>query len=241
MAFLDLNYFSQALQKMQRAKLIIPEGVNPPYHVLIQLHGLSDDESAWTRRTSIERYVDGLPLLVAMPDGGRGFYCDALQGYAYGTAIGMELPKLLDRWFDLKPGWAIGGLSMGGYGCFRLALSHPERFVSAASHSGALHFGHYPPREDDFGREFQRVTGDDPAGGPNDLYSLSKSVNPRPKLKFDCGVDDFLIDANRDFHTHLEEIGYEHEYAEFPGDHNWAYWDEHFQEALAFHRENLKF
>lgn len=241
MAFLDLDYFSNALKKMQRAKLIVPEFVKPPYHVLIQLHGLSDDESVWTRRTSIERYVEGLPLLVVMPDGGRGFYCDAAQGYAYGTAIGEELPKLLDTWFRLKKGWAIGGLSMGGYGSLRLAMAYPERFVSVGAHSSATHFGHEPYRDDELGTELRRIAGDRPKGGPNDLWALSKKVQPQPKIRFDCGVDDFLIESNRAFHSHLESIGYKHEYREFEGGHTWDYWDRHFPEALDFHRKNLRF
>lgn len=241
MALLDLAYFSQTLQKAQRAKLIVPENVEPPFHVLFQLHGLSDNESAWTRQTSIERYVSGLPLIVVMPDGGRSFYCDAVEGHAYGTAIGVELPALVEKWFPTKPGWAIGGLSMGGYGCARLALTYPDRFRSVAAHSGAMAFAHFPHRDEAFAAEFRRVIGDSPEGGPNDLFALSSSVKSRPKLRFDCGVDDFLIESNRAFHQHLESIGYPHEYAEYPGEHEWGYWDLHFQEALAFHRRNLGF
>ena len=31
-----------------------------------------------------------------------------------------------------------------------------------------------------------------------------------------------------------------HEYEEFVGVHDWAYWDEHVQEAIAFHVRNLQ-
>ncbi|MBX6314249.1 MAG: hypothetical protein IRY99_15255, partial [Isosphaeraceae bacterium] len=50
----------------------------------------------------------------------------------------------------------------------------------------------------------------------------------------------FLIDQNRAFHKHLESLHIPHEYEEFPGEHNWAYWDQHVQEAIAFHVKNLK-
>lgn len=241
MALLSIQYKSQALGKAQRALAILPETPGP-YRVLFQLHGLSDDESAWTRYTSIERYVADLPLLVVMPDGGRGFYCDAAEGFAYGTAIGHELPNLIERWFPVSPGWAIGGLSMGGYGCVRLGLNHSYRFASVAAHSGAMGFGHYTGgRDPEFDREFARVLGPDFVGGTNDLFAMAGRADPRPALRIDCGVDDFLIESNRDFHRHLVEIGYEHEYQEFPGEHNWAYWDAHFPEALAFHRRVLGF
>ena len=241
MAQIQLSYFSNALQKAQQAICIVPQTPGP-YHVLFQLHGLSDDHTIWARRTSIERYVEGLPLIVVMPDGGRGFYCDAVEGYKYGTALGKELPDLIEQWFPTKPGWAVGGLSMGGYGCVRLAFNHPDRFISAASHSGAMAFAHsYGAGDDDFGREFGRILGPDYQGGNNDLFAMAEKVDPKPKLRIDCGVDDFLIESNRSFHQHLEDIGYDHEYAEFPGAHTWDYWDMHVQEALAFHRKNLGF
>lgn len=72
MALLQMNYDSHALGKMATANLIVPQGVPGPYAVMFLLHGLSDDHSAWCRRTSIERYVEGLPLIVVMPDGGEG-------------------------------------------------------------------------------------------------------------------------------------------------------------------------
>lgn len=212
---------------------------------MMLLHGLSDDETIWSRRTSIERYVENLPLIVVMPDGARSFYCDAVDGFKYGTAIGSELPRLIESWFPTKPGWAIGGLSMGGYGALRLGLTYRERFTSINSHSGALAFGHSDGGQGDFGHEFRRVLGTSFAGGPNDLYTLAeaakKDSRPAPKIRIDCGKDDFLIQSNRDYHEHLQKISYDHEYAEFPGEHTWSYWDTHIQEALSFHRKNLGF
>jgi S-formylglutathione hydrolase FrmB len=60
-----------------------------------------------------------------------------------------------------------------------------------------------------------------------------------PAIRFDCGVDDFLIKHNRDFDAHLTALGIPHEYQEFPGSHSWDYWDEHVQEAIAFHCKAL--
>ena len=60
-----------------------------------------------------------------------------------------------------------------------------------------------------------------------------------PKLRIDCGADDFLIEHNREFHAHLNKLKVPHEYAEFPGAHTWDYWDLHIREALAFHARAL--
>jgi S-formylglutathione hydrolase FrmB len=90
--------------------------------------------------------------------------------------------------------------------------------------------------------EFRRILGDNPTDGPNDLCFAADSLNPadRPALRIDCGVEDFLLADNRQFHEHLNSKGFPHEYEEFPGSHEWSYWDAHVQEAIAFHRKTLK-
>lgn len=239
----SFRYRSEALQKHTEAIVLLPKPeFEPPYPVMFLLHGLSDDASIWTRHTSIERYVADLPLMVVMPDGGRGFYCDAQEGFAYEKAIGIELPQLVRQYFPTRQPWCVAGLSMGGYGALKLGLSFPELFVSAHSHSGAVGFGHKQEYLDsDLSIEFRRILGSAPRGGPNDLYALAEKlpVGKRPKIRIDCGVDDFLIEDNRLFHAHLDGLGYAHEYQEFPGAHTWDYWDVHVQEAIRFHCRNL--
>lgn len=247
MAFCELHYRSEALVKHTAAGVILPEdgSLQPPFPVMYLLHGLSDDYTIWQRRTSIERYLDGLPLIVVMPDGGRGFYTDAAEGFAYERAIVDDLIPLVDRFFPTRAersGRCIGGLSMGGYGAIRLALRRPDLFCSAVSHSGAVHFGHRPvPSDDPRSAEFRRILGDSPEGGPNDLFALAEAVGPDrvPALRLDCGTDDFLIDDNRAFHERLLQLGIPHEYEEFPGIHEWAYWDQRVQEAIRFHLRAL--
>lgn len=241
MSFLELRYFSNALQKHTAANVILPEVGEPPYPTLYLLHGLSDDHTAWVRNTSLERYVSGLPLIVVMPDGGRGFYLDAAEGFKYGTAIGTELPERIERTFPAKrtrDGRALAGLSMGGYGALRLALTHPDRFCAAASLSGAVGWGHYPTdwAGNPYIPEFQRVLGKEFVGTDADIWHTAAQLPPveRPSLRFDCGADDFLFAHNRALHAFLTEAGVPHEYAEHPGAHNWAYWDEHIRESLTF-------
>ncbi len=249
MAFCELKYFSPALQKATAANIILPETTaDGPFPVLYLLHGLSDDHTIWERRTSIERYVQDLPLIVVMPDGGRGFYCDAAAGMNWETALVGDLVSLVDKMFPTIPersGRCIGGLSMGGYGAVKLALKYPDLFCSANSHSGALGFAHWALSEkpdDSFAVEFKRVLGTDHVGGPNDLFTLAQAVDPglRPAICIDCGTEDFLLQANRAFHDHLSGLGFAHEYRELPGGHSWAYWDEHIPEAVAFHGRSIR-
>ena len=241
MAFSELHYFSAALGKQTEAYILLPEVGTPPYPTLYLLHGYSDNHTNWQRNTSIERYVANLPLIVVMPDGGHGFYADAVEGYAYGTAIGTELPERIERTFpalSTREGRALAGLSMGGYGAARLALTYPERFCAAASLSGAMAYGHREINWDGkpYSAQMKRVLGADHVGGPNDLYALADKIDRKilPALRFDCGTDDFLYEDNKAFDAYLKKIKLPHDYAEYPGAHNWAYWDEHIQDALSF-------
>jgi putative tributyrin esterase len=241
MAFLDYHYFSSALQKQTAAHVLLPEVGTPPYPTLYLLHGYSDDHTIWLRHTSIERYVADLPLIVVMPDSGHGFYSDAAEGYAYGTAIGTELIERIEKTLPARAersARALAGLSMGGYGAFALALRHPDKFCAAHSLSGALSWGHTEEyRTGPYSDQMRRILGKDHVGSDKDLFALVENVQKAgnlPALRFDCGVDDFLIQHNHDFKAHLDTLKIPHEYAEFPGAHNWDYWDEHIQEGLEF-------
>src|SRR5262249_2528298 len=90
--------------------------------------------------------------------------------------------------------------------------------------------------------EFNKIFGKDPKGGSEDPFAIVERVDHGrlPALRLDCGTSDFLLDQNRAFHKHLEDLHIAHEYEEFPGGHAWAYWDKHVQEAIAFHVKNLQ-
>ncbi|OHE80360.1 MAG: hypothetical protein A3G75_05135 [Verrucomicrobia bacterium RIFCSPLOWO2_12_FULL_64_8] len=150
----------------------------------------------------------------------------------------------------------MGGLSMGGYGALRLALGYPERFCSVHSHSGALiqrnltltprqaarHelFKNHPPG---FITELRRIFGRHPIGTTHDLIALIRRARRRgrrlPEILIDCGREDPLLKYNQRFHRRLEAMKVPHVYQEFPGTHDWDYWDLHIPEALAFHASNL--
>ncbi|WP_341854260.1 alpha/beta hydrolase-fold protein [Brachybacterium sp. GPGPB12] len=109
--------------------------------VLYLLHGLSDDCTIWERRTSIERYATEKGIAVVMPEVRRSFYTDEAVGEAYWTFVAEEPPRIVARTFRVstaREDTFVAGLSMGGFGAFKLALNHPERFAAAASLSGAL-------------------------------------------------------------------------------------------------------
>ena len=72
MACATIQYFSRSLVKASSVNVVFPDDPEAPrpWSAFYLLHGLSDDHTIWSRRTSIERYAAGLPLVVVMPDGG---------------------------------------------------------------------------------------------------------------------------------------------------------------------------
>ncbi|MGQ9789545.1 MAG: alpha/beta hydrolase [Armatimonadota bacterium] len=244
MALCQVRFFSQSLGKASEMIAVLPDAGDGPFPVLYLLHGLSDDASIWLRRSRIEWYVRDLPLIVVMPDGGRGWYTNALNGDAYEDHIVKDVIGQTERIFPAS--WkrqhrAIAGLSMGGYGAMSLALHHPDLFVAAASLSGAVGIGH-KPITDEMPLDFKRIFGENPEGSDKDLFTLIQKADKAqlPALWLDCGVEDFLIEDNRAFHNHLQSLDVPHIYHEFPGAHTWDYWDEHIQEVLQFVMEHMK-
>ena len=170
-------------------------------------------------------------------------------GRAYEDYFVKDVVGLVDGMFPTiarREGRAIGGLSMGGYGAVKMGLKYPEMFCSVTSHSGAvmtpLHKPETRPEQYQSQRaEYEGIFGMDWRGGGNDPVALAEKcpVGLRPAMRLDCGTGDFLLEQNRDFHAALLGMEFSHEYEEFEGEHNWAYWDLHVREAIAFHRRVL--
>ncbi|MEE1619685.1 alpha/beta hydrolase [Brachybacterium sp. J153] len=204
--------------------------------VLYLLHGLSDDCTIWERRTSIERYATEKGIAVVMPEVRRSFYSDEAVGEKYWTFIAEELPQLVARTFHVstaREDTFVAGLSMGGFGAFKLALNHPDRFAAAASLSGALDVTSLDLSWT--GTLGERVWGGrDVSGTADDLVGLVQRADPTalPALFLDCGTEDGLISQNERFIAAAEEHSVDLTSRLRPGDHTWEFWDEGIQDVL---------
>ena len=239
MSIASVRFFSDALGKWTRYNVILPEEGEGPFPVLLQLAGLGGDCDSWLEHTNIMRHVAGLPLVVVLPEGGTSAYLnwkssDRLHQHRYEDLMMIDIPRHLRRHFNVKNGrWAIGGLSMGGYGAVRLGLKHPDRFSSIHAHSATF-------RIEEAVDPVDATLVED--AGDSDVYCHAEAIamrNERPVVAFDCGLDDRFVEHNRKFHQHLDTLGVDHHYAEFEGGHDWDYWDLHVREALAQHAKVL--
>jgi S-formylglutathione hydrolase FrmB len=229
------TYYSSAVGLQLGARILVPESGPSGKSTLYLLHGLSDDHSIWHRRSSVERYVEPCDAVVVMPYGGRGFYTNADQGARWGDALGTELIAKVEDWFGVATSSErrhIAGLSMGGYGAFRLALSNPGVYGHAASMSGVLMIGsqplNHPLRCPEYDEELLRIFSENPIGTNHDLLHLvAKGIatGQLPKLWMDCGRSDFLFEDNQTFFAKLQEMKAAVRYEVTDGSHDWQYWN----------------
>ena len=253
MALIHCDFRSHILQLHTSMTVILPQPApdqdgmlaaesHRRYPVLFLLHGLSDNHTIWQRVTSIERYVSGMNLAVVMPDVHRSYYTDMASGHRYWTFVSEELPRIVRSLFPIsakREETFVAGLSMGGYGAFKLALSHPDRFAAAASLSGSLDLAaNLEPRDRVWRHDLRSIFGDlkKVAGSHNDLLALADSLaasgKPQPALYQWCGTEDFLYHLNTSFRDHAERLGLDLLYEEGPGDHTWEDWDRQIQRVL---------
>ena len=84
MALIHCNFYSETLGVASSMDVIVPQAsfnqvktnsrqIAGGLPVLYLLHGMSDDHTIWQRRTSIERYVTPLDIIVVMPAVNRVF------------------------------------------------------------------------------------------------------------------------------------------------------------------------
>jgi putative tributyrin esterase len=245
----EVNFFSETLGMRSSIYVLLPQRrlADGKHHAqdrtLYLLHGHSDDHTAWLRWSAIEKHAEGLNLAVVMPAVHLSFYTDMVHGGKYWQFVSEEVPAQVRSLYSLSAAREnnfVAGLSMGGYGAFKLALTHPQRFAAAASLSGALDI-----REVVGGRQadkawlhsMRNVFGDlsKVPNSEHDLFTLAEKVaseSIRPKLYQCCGTEDFLHADNIRFRDIVSKLPLDLTYEEGPGEHNWAYWDKMIQTIL---------
>jgi S-formylglutathione hydrolase FrmB len=211
------------------------------YPVVYALHGLFESSQFWPRR-GLAPVLDELwarhalpELVVVAVDGGNSFFLNSPQG-AYEDLVTKDTIAYAESTYRVRrdrAGRALFGVSMGGYAALRIALSHPDLYAAAATHSAMLLAG--PPRPGQGADPYQlaafgRVFGEPPdlaLWKANDPLEWAQRADPRavPALSFDCGDHDRygLGAGHEELHRRLQARGIPHEFALHPGDHGYEY------------------
>jgi putative tributyrin esterase len=216
--------------------------------VVILLHGVYGSHWAWALKGGAHRTAAALiaageipTMVLAMPsDGlwgdGSGYLSHKEKDFEgwivedVPAAVREAVPAVSE-----KSPLFINGLSMGGFGALRLAGKYPQQFRAAGGHSSMTHFDQFPMFVEE---PLERY--DCPSADRSVLETLLRNRDKLPPLRFDCGSEDQLIEHNRQLHRELKKIGVNHVYEEFPGGHNWPYWETHLADMLRFFAKQLR-
>ena len=151
----------------------------------------------------------------------------------------------------------VAGLSMGGYGAMKIALTYPEKFGFAASFSGALDIvALMQDDKEQIAHEGQNLRGKKSdtevvletkefifgphgtmKGSKNDLHFLleqaAKQKKPLPRLYISCGSADTLFPSAVDMRNRAKALGYQVKFHEERNmGHSWAFWDKEVEKLI---------
>lgn len=216
---------------------------------LYLLHGAGDNSSTWHRLTSLEQYAQQYGCTVIMPEANRSYYTDMEYGLEYFYYITQELPELCGKMLNMDSDpqkTYIGGLSMGGYGALKCALTYPEKYSKAISFSGVTDMQQRlrdPEMSPGMIREMKGVFGEKLEVKPEqDLYRLADKLirenRKLPSILACCGSEDPFVNMNRAFAAYTDNTAYDFRYVETPGSHDWKFWEEHLKTAFDFLFDN---
>lgn len=258
MAFVEVNFFSQALLRQTTFRAIIPcdkmyfDGrirQEKPFKTLYLLHGVFGDCTDWINGTRIQRWAQDRNLAVIMPSGENKFYVDHEKSTDKFSQYIKELVLVSRNMFHLshkREDTFIAGLSMGGYGAVTNGLKYSDLFSHIAGLSAALQIEDFVHATEDAPMPIARrsylesVFGDlDKLPGSDKDFrtlakTLAKSGKPLPKMYLTCGTEDALMTCNRAFRDELEALGYDVTWREGPGGHDWDFWDRWILDVLSW-------
>lgn len=236
MAFARVEYYSRALEMTTSFQAVLPdEGDMKDAKVVYLLHGLSDNCTCWMRYSSCERYAKERGVALIMPEVQRSYYIDGVYGLNYFTYVSQELPQAVHRMFGLsleREKSYVMGLSMGGFGALKCALTYPENYAGCGSFSGVTDLDATRPGSSMRSWEFDALLGEGKrAGQDNDLFALAQKKN-LPPIYLSCGEQDRLYPMNVRFAEHLKMCKANYRFDHRPGDHTWDFWDRSIQDCM---------
>lgn len=206
--------------------------------LLVFLHGRGGSEETFLGNEAMFAGLANMGArapVVAFPDGGDHSYWHDRDGGRWERYVMREaIPKVVRRYGIDPQRVAIGGISMGGFGAYNLALHHPGRFCAVGGHSAALWFeaGETAPGAFDDAADFNR---NDVVGqvreDPNAFAAMriwNDYGDRDPFRVYNEGLVDYLHSGDADLSAHS-----------WDGGHDSAYWNRHWAAYLRFYANSL--
>ena len=259
----SLDVPSAVMKKTYNAGVVLPASYSKnqaSYPVLYLLHGGGGHFRDWLTSTPdknlVKNLADKYNLIIVMPEGETfSWYLNSPSdpNSQFETYITKEVIQKIDatyRTVKSNKGRVITGRSMGGHGAMYFATRHPDLFSAAGTMSGVMDMNYTKFKINaDFTKSLKQ--GFEKVLGTSDIYQdvfvKNSIVNMVDAIKknampiiIDCGVDDFLIDTNRELHSRLLYAGISHDYTERPGAHTWPYWENSLPYHVLFFHNFLK-
>lgn len=146
MAFLQIDYKSEALMRGVNIKVILPsDGMagkwEPPYKTLYLLPGYSATATELITYLGLRGQSELKGIAIVLPDGENLFYQDLPDRMTfYSTYVGKELVEVTRKMLPLstkREDTFIGGISMGGYGALYNGFKYRDTFSKVVAFSPA--------------------------------------------------------------------------------------------------------
>jgi putative tributyrin esterase len=234
----DVVFRSAALGREMRYRVALPASVEPHKKLpaAYLLHGGGGDYRDWSNYSDVTRFVQ-TNLVLVMPQGDYSYYVNAARRPEdrYEDYIVEDLLSDAETRFPIagdRMRRAIVGISMGGFGAIKIALSHPDLFVFSGALSAAIDVPRRPFSVKRIPQYWAHRSIFGPWGSAarhgNDPFLLARSADSgkAPYLFLVCGDKEGLLPTNRDFAAVLKQRHLPYEFHIAAGGHDWNQWNE---------------
>lgn len=235
------NLYSKVLDMETGITVISPQSriVDKPYKVMYLLHGLCGSAANFCDYTMLPFYAWETDMLFVLPEVQRSFYTNMKYGLKYFTYITEELPQICANHFrisTLREDTYIGGVSMGGYGALKCALSKPEQYQGCCAIAPAalnmreflhqLELGEFGEKHPDlisvYGEKYEWL----PSNDILELYDKALIKGNAPKVYHACGTEDFLYNTNYDFSKIISKTHADYIFEAWAGEHDFNFFNQ---------------